>query len=774
MKVSLNWIFDHIDGNVNDVDVRALVDTFIKTTAEIEEWRSVSCNPESLTLVSIKKIGSDEVVVYSDEHAKEYSMPFRSDSAHGSYYLAECKNNQWIWATMSSVGGSRDTLLPAIAADQQLCAGEWKRIIEVQDYILEVDNKSINHRPDLWGHKGIAREIAAMLNLPMKKTIELNQKETTPQLSGSTSDISIAIDASDVCTRFAAVAIDIAGNRASSLDMVIRLSRLSCKAIDFIVDATNYVMFDIGQPMHAFDAQQFVSKNIIVRCARSQEKLTLLDGESISLTSSDIVISDGDMAISLAGVMGGMTTEINKQTRSVLLEAAHFDAATIRRTAARYKKRTEASMRFEKNLDPNYIDDAIVRFVDLLDKQGMIVNKHALVILGQKNAPVNITVSHEHVEQLLGVTVSTQQVKNILEKLCFEVTVEQKNNKTMYNVHVPSFRATKDIGIAEDIIEEIGRFVGYDSILPVMPPSQRIPVDARKTYRVRTIKNMLTSGLLMRELYGYSFFDELFLNELAWQPQSFVELKNPISEHYTKLVTTLQPHLLKAIKDNSIHHAALRFYEWGRSWSQDSNGDVVEKKSLSGIFFDQHKTIDFYEGKLLLSRLFKELHCDVTWEKNDGDMFPWLWSHQTARIMHNNQCIGIAGMVEDNTIKSLSPAGGTAFLFECDGDFLVNYKHSTSRFVSLPKYPCVYRDVSIMVPLSITVDTITNVIRSVDDRIKKVTLVDFFTKKEWNDQKSLTFHIELYDASKTLNHDEVEVVWSALVVLLEKQGATIR
>jgi len=202
--------------------------------------------------------------------------------------------------------------------------------------------------------------------------------------------------------------------------------------------------------------------------------------------------------------------------------------------------------------------------------------------------------------------------------------------------------------------------------------------------------------------------------------------------------------------------------------------NIVEKKSVSGIFFEQNTALDFYEGKNFLLHLFKELQCEVLWQRNDKHQFPWLSLHQSAKIMHNDVCVGVAGMVQDNVMNMLSAAGGAAFMFELDADYLSNYKHPVVRFTPLPKYPAVYRDVSVILSISITADAVIDMIKGVDTLIRSVTLIDFFTKEEWKDEKSLTLHIEIRDDNKTLEHDEVEHVWQRVIAALQQCGARIR
>ncbi len=787
MKISLNWIFDHIKGELSRIDVAQLVDNFIKTTAEIEGWRKVTLNTDELTLAEVVAIAADGVTVHSVERNKKYILPIRADAIVGALFMITDAGNAQKWATSVMLGGTKEMLLPALDVQADLRSGGWKTTVELHDYVIEVDNKSINSRPDLWGHRGLAREIAAILDVQLRPLDGcIAQKDVIAHELTAQADVhnpfTISIQ-TDLCSRFAALYIPSITPRASQLNMVVRLSRLDSRSIDLLVDLTNYVMLDLGQPMHAFDADVLQSRKITIATAQTlfrqgskgqAEKLLLLDGETVELTPDDIVIADGGKAISLAGIMGGAQSGISARTKSVVLESANFDATTIRRTSARHKKRTEASMRFEKSLDPHQNVDALKRYLFLLDAAGvMYQTSDHIVSLGRLQQPKYVTVEHDFIEARLGILIKPERIIAILERIGFGIAQSIEHEEIIYTITVPSFRATKDVKIPEDIVEEVGRYIGYDTLPRVMPALRLRPSDLHKTYTTRAIKKFLSYGLMMHELYGYSFFDESVLRELAWQPTDFVAIKNPISENYTRLVTTLQPHLLKAVGENSIHHTALRFFEWGRVWHMQGE-DIIEQKSVSGIFFDQSGGIDFYAGKAMLMRMFDELHMNVVWSIRDGVDFSWCSAHQTAVLMHDDKRIGIAGMVDDSVIQSLSPAGGAAFIFEINADYLIEYKRPLVRFEPLPKYPSVRRDVSMLIPVMVTADALTKMIKAVDSRIEAVALIDFFAKPDWKDQKAMTFHVEMCDKEKTLVADEVEEMWSRVIAQLQQQGAVIR
>lgn len=768
MKISLRWIFDHIKGEFADINVSQLVDTFIKTTAEIEGWREVSTNTDLLTLANVINIDNAGVTVYSPEKNEHYVLPKRADATIDQWFVINIDKDLSSWATSIMLGGIKEMILPAIYCPENMRNGAWKETIECKDYIIEVDNKSINSRPDLWGHRGLAREFAALLNLPLRPLQEfIIEKESIPNSSF------IAIKAQDACSRFATLSLPSVEAQSSHLDMIIRLSRLDSRAINFLVDATNYVMLDLGQPMHAFDADTISAEHICVEYARDKEKLSLLDGEIAELSSQDLVVTDNSKPISLAGIMGGAATAIKPTTHSVLLEAAHFDPVIIRRTSARHKKRTESSMRFEKNLDPMNNVNAIKRYLFLLEAAQIPYDAQDVIFSwGESPEQKSITIKHSFIEARLGVLIKPERILDILDKLEFSIEKSVEDETIIYMIRIPSFRATKDIKIAEDIVEEVGRYIGYDTLPRVMPALQLRSHDLQITNATRAIKQFLSYGLQMRELYGYSFFDESVLKELAWQPARSVAIKNPISENYTSMVTTLQPHMLKAIAENSITHSRLRFYEWARVWHMRDE-EIIEQKSLCGVFYDAVQTFDFYDGKALLSRLFEQSGMNIAWRQTKDNEYPWLSLHETAELFHEDERIGIAGMVDHATVKKLS-ASGTIFIFELNADYLINYKKPIVRFESLSKYPSVRRDASVMINVSAQADVLIDAIKNVDRRIVNVRLVDFFSKPDWKDQKAMTFHVEIEDKEKTMTCEEVEVIWNKVIVQLQQQGATIR
>lgn len=776
MKISIAWAFDHIDADVRQVDVQALVTKFNQITAEIEGTRKVSVSLDALACAQVTAATAKGMTVSVPEWRTDVTLPSRTDIRERDWCLIRRDGKSYVWATSVDLGGEKEMILPAISLDASAQKGAWKKDFESADHIVTVDNKSITHRPDMWGHRGFAREIAAILDLPLKPLEQfLSEKRVLPHENKFAGDanfpVNMLVEDQQGCKRFAGLYFSAITSAPSSLWMLSRLSRVDARAINMIVDITNYVMFDTSQPLHAFDADKLPNKSIIVRRARNKERLALLDGQSIELTASDMVIADATRPIALAGIMGGKDTGVTASTNAIFLESANFDATTIRRSAQHHKLRSEASARFEKSLSPNQNTEGIARFLKLLNDTGVSYkSSDSIISLGKLEQPPVLEVSHRFIESRLGVSISPTYVIKTLEKLAFTVKSFAKDGQEHYRITVPLFRATKDIAIKEDIVEEVGRFYGYSTIPLTLPQRETKPSDIHGVTQVSRIKHLLAYGLSMRELSSYSFLDESFIRSLNWDPGQTLQVKNPVSENWHRLATTLMPAMFRAVRDNSDSHDQLRFFEWARVWNNVP--ETSEQKVLTGIFFDKKKAMTFYDAKALLHQLFISLHVPVYYRRADRMMYPWLDADQTAYISYDGRSIGVFGRVSEPFWRSVTE--GVAYVFELDGDFLEQYRAVVKLGKALPKYPGIERDVSMMVPLGITVDEVAAVITRIDQRIVDVGLRDFFQKKEWKDQKSLTFRYLLRDPNKTLTKDDAERVHTHVVKALEALGATIR
>jgi len=451
MKISLRWLFEHIDASWHSCDVQLLVKRFIESVAEVEEVHELALDQNVFALGQVTAALDAEVRLNVPEWMLDCKVTARSGAHVGDRYLLFRDNAQTSarWATLADLGSGKDGLVPALFVDDKDVAGSWKKKIAWTDTILVIDNKSITHRPDMWGHRGFAREVAALLNVSLKPLADfctpLARHGEGTLYKAPKGDVSVAIHSS-ACSRFATLSLHNVTVRPSLAPVAFMLARVDARPIDSVVDLTNYVMLDMGQPLHAFDARCLDGATLGPRNARNGETLVVLDGQKITLSSEDLVIADEQKSLALAGVMGGVSSGVSAKTDEVIIEAACFDAATIRRTATRYKLRTEASARFEKTLDPQGNISALERCAKLCrDWQLPVKVAESLVSLGDDVQPGEIRISHATIESRLGIELQSIKIVNILEKQGFNVQLHVVDGETEYHVTVPTFRSTKDI-----------------------------------------------------------------------------------------------------------------------------------------------------------------------------------------------------------------------------------------------------------------------------------------------------------------------------------------
>lgn len=425
------------------------------------------------------------------------------------------------------------------------------------DSIIEIDNKSITHRPDLWGHLGMAREVAAIARKPLRDPVRMDL------VPGGDAAVKVAIEDLDLCPRYSALVFDNVTVRPSPPWLQYRLKAIGLNPINNIVDFTNLVMAELAQPAHAFDRNLLAGGTIFIRPARAGERIVALNEEAYALDQSNLVIADANGPIAIAGVIGGLESAISERTTSIVLECACFHAASVRRTSAKLKLRTDASMRFEKAQDPENTVRAIARAVELLAELSPGIRIVGGVADQRKPSapPAPITLSLAWLNMKLGRTVEAAQVRDILERLAFQVSEPRPR---VFSVTVPSWRATKDIALKDDLVEEVGRMIGYDSI-PPQPPAVLAGVPPSNPERVfeRGVRALFVAQGYT-EVYNYSFVSEEQARAFGFAPEDHVAVANPIASDQSLMRMSLLPGIRKNILENARHREAFRLFEIGR------------------------------------------------------------------------------------------------------------------------------------------------------------------------------------------------------------------
>src|SRR5580704_3835228 len=554
MKFSYNWIRELVPGL--DVEPAELMRLITMKTAECEGLEQVGAQLAEASVARVKEVefiaGShNQIVVVETARYGNKRVVCGAPNCKPGMLTAYLPLAPKLIEGVESEGMLASALELGITRDHTGIVELDSEALLAPDTIIEVDNKSLTHRPDLWGHHGMAREVAAIthgtLSDPVKP--ELLPKGESP--------VAIAIEDFALCPRYSALVFENVTVRPSPLWLQYRLEAIGLNAINNIVDVTNYVMAELAQPMHAFDAEKLHGPMIFVRNARPGEEIVALNDESYNLSPSNLVIADGQGPIALAGVIGGLHSAIGPDTERIVLESANFQAASVRKTSVALKLRTDASMRFEKSQDPTNTVRGLARALELLEQvsPGIQLVGGLADLHGELKAPAPIEFTVDWLKAKLGRDLDAHEVRSILESLEFGVHESASGH---FLVTVPSWRATKDISIKDDLLEEVGRMVGYESITPQAPLIESVvpPENASRMF-LRGVRNMAAAQGFI-EVYNYSFVTEEMVSAFHLDMAGHVGVTNPIASDQTLLRASLLPAIRKNILDNSRHFHSFR------------------------------------------------------------------------------------------------------------------------------------------------------------------------------------------------------------------------
>ncbi|MFW6134826.1 MAG: phenylalanine--tRNA ligase subunit beta [Elusimicrobiota bacterium] len=656
------------------------------------------------------------------------------------------------------------------------------------DFIF--DFEIFSNRPDLMSIIGIAREIAAFsgkeLHVPELDIVEVEEKITE--------SISVQVKDQELCPRYAGRIIRGLQIEESPFWLRWKLFLLGIRPINNVVDVTNYVMMETGQPLHAFDLNYIQGSQIIIRRAYPAEKFSTLDGVQRQLTEENLVIADQERAIALAGVMGGENSEIKVQTKDIFLESAYFDPINNRRTSRYFSLRTDASNRFEKGIDPEGQIYALDRTAYLINQltsgkilQG-VIDEHSKKV-GRKKP---IELYFDKVEKIAGTTIGNStsgpsvEMIGILTRLGFKVI---KKNADSAQIIPPSFRG--DIQRDVDIIEEIIKIFGYEKIPATLFKSTVIQKGKSKAQKIRDKIGNILVGCGLHQMISYSmitpvYFDWMNLPDSHFLRQA-IQLSNPLIQDQTIMRTTLIPGVLKAVQWNANRKVEkIKLFEIGKIFlpqnNERNNQLPLEKlmitgaltKSEKGNIWEKSEKWDIFYLKGILESLFDGLRIrDVDYVQGS---FPAFDLEKNGIIKMNNHKIGIFGEVSHNTINFLG-IPGDVYLFELDFSVIYSLIDQRIVFKPLPKYPSIHRDIAMVVAEHITVDQMKKAILESNYRfIKKVELFDIFRGKQVEKGcKSVAFSIIFQAEDRTLTDDEVDKMLENVKIKLKNYfNATLR
>ena len=653
--------------------------------------------------------------------------------------------------------------------------------LPVVDTVFEVDNKSITHRPDLWGHHGVAREIAAMTARDLKP---LDVSFPT----GDADVMQVQVDEPADCPRYMGMCFDGVSIAPSPFWIQHRLRTVGHRPINNVVDLTNYVMLSVGEPMHAFDRRTIRGDKIVIRRAADGEPFKTLDGQDHVLSSEDLLIADGERGVALAGVMGGENSEVMDDTSSLFIECANFNAGRVRRTSVRCSLRTDASTRFEKSLDPVAAQQAMSMFVTLLGQlcPGGAPSSKVYDVASYSTTPVRMKLDPSFISRRLGTTVTSDVTLGILTSLGFNVDIRPDGT---FRVTVPSWRATKDVSISEDLLEEIGRFVGYDNIVPAESKAivSLVPRVERREFIYRS-KHTLARDCGLDEIERYSFDSIQTLQKIGYKPADPVRLKNPISADQVTLRTDLAPGMLDAMALNSKNFDDFRMFEIGRVFKATHNDEGIpiqeyrigilafsrqarKERQLESLFLDAKGIVQ----RFIQSHGFNDL--DLSGQLTDvaGQIaFPWVNPVAGMQIKLGGNLVGYATCVHPAVMRGMDVLGGAVYV-DFDLELLMNISRKTTKFKPIPRSPSSRIDLSLVVPdKTRTVVLETAIVKGGGESLTDVQLVDVYVGKPIPDgRKSMTFSMVFQAADRTLSDFEIKQAVDSIVAEARQAGASL-
>ncbi|MEM7244297.1 MAG: phenylalanine--tRNA ligase subunit beta [Acidobacteriota bacterium] len=804
MKVSLEWLSEYVDLPA-DLEPKTLAHDLTMSTVEVEQvihvaaslrdvvlGAVVSVRPhdegKGLSVVEVDAGGATVQVVSAATNLREgLRVPFAgpgaivfdrdgNETTITETKVAGVESHGMICAgtelgQVGLLGSSDDGLAPDLAEWGGEPGDDLAGVLGLDDVVLEIDNKSLTNRPDLWCHHGVARELAAIYDLPLKEPTVV----APPTEDGG---LVVEIESPELCGRYTATLVEGVPVEAAPTWMRSRLARVDQRPINLLVDLTNYVMMSVGQPSHAFDARD-VEGVIKVRPARPAESITLLDASSHELEERDLVIANAERAIALAGVMGGEDA-VRDDTASLLLEVASFDPTGVRRTATRHGLRTESSSRFEKGIDPARVDLGLGMLLALLGELCPDAKVQATKDAFPRPAEsVTVRVKVDTIERRLGQALGQERILGLLDRLGFSTVAEGGE----LVVSVPSWRATGDVSLPADIVEEVGRLHGYERF-DFVPPRIELtePVLQPRPRLSRRLLEYFAHRGQMREIKSAPWTHEKWLDASGLE-EPRLALATPPSPEERWLQASLVPPLLQAIASNLRWSTSFRVFELARvfrdeSWATTEGSSESlphQPRHLAGALVGDDAAALFLEAKGLLEGLRRGVHVEdlrlVT-----GVEVPWAEPAGCLGIAVGERVIGAVGVLASRTRRLADLRRAEAVVFELDVDALEPLPTRDNRYAALPLYPEVDYDVSFLVDRATTWERVVEVAGDVDPLVRRVSFVDQYVGEQVSgDRKSVTLRLFLRSDEGTLVREQIDAAASQVMDRLkETLGAEIR
>ncbi|MBR5614389.1 MAG: phenylalanine--tRNA ligase subunit beta [Clostridia bacterium] len=785
MFLSMNWISDFVD--LTGLDKMELIRRFSLSTAEVEndifhkgsdisgivvaEIKEVADHPESKKLHLLKVDAGDGQLTDVVCGAPNVRVGMKTAFAKVGAKIGEIEiaprplagfTSYGMCCSEKEIGISDDHAGIMEILDDAPCGTDIKELYEIDDIIFEVDNKSLTNRPDLWGHYGIAREFAALAGRELKPLdcADLAKYNSLPKVDMKIED--------NLCQRYSCIQVENITKNVSPVNMRIRLFYCGMRGINLLADLTNYLMLEMGQPMHAFDSRKV--EKLRIKRFDAPFMFTTLDAVERSIDENTLMICNDNTPVAIAGIMGGLDSEIVEDTTTLTLESATFDAVSIRKSTVRLAHRTDASMRYEKCLDPEMTVPAIARFIKILtdiDSDVKVVSsltdEYAV-----KYDTVNLAFDKKFVDRYTGIEISNDTIVKTLKSLGFDAELSGDE----FSVTVPSWRATKDVTIKADIIEEITRIYGYDNfdIHTAKAPLYPVRADLEKTVEDK-VKDILVKRYSLHELHSYvwAYYDEY--KALGINVEENIKLVNATNPNIETIRKSIVPTQLCQVKYNTGYATDFGVFEIGRVVNGLNDNNLCdEHKMLAVTLFSKTKTVEelYFDLANMLAVLADDIkHNELTFEKTEAT-HSYQHLKNLNKIFCGEKLIGEIGVVHPLVSKKIDKKASIVYA-EIDMADFAEIENASIVYSEPSRYPEMDIDISFV---SDMYAPIGNAIKAEEcPLIKNVSVVDTYTDEAG---KSITVRITFSHPERTLTKEETMAVVDSIVERLEKSGISMK
>jgi len=795
MYISINWIKDFVD--LDGIDVDNLIYKFTMSTAEVEGTVKhgqdvkgvITAKIESVENIQNSKklhklmlndgkskiqvvcgapnVKQNAVVVFAPVGSKVQGQEI------GVATLAGVESNG-MCLSEKELGISDDHSGIIILDDDTPLGVDIKNIIPIDDVIFEVDNKSLTNRPDLWGHYGIAREIATIINRPLKP-LEVEDLEKYNELKKLDINVQVENDENPLCLRYSAMQIENVTKQQASWKVKVRLYYCGMRSLNLLADMTNYIMMELGQPMHAFD--QRVVDSVSVHTLKEPIKFTTLDGQQRDLDKGTLMIWHENTPVAIAGIMGGLQSEIEKDTTKLFLESANFDAVQIRKTASKIDLRTDAAAHYEKTLDPELCKLAIARFIKLLRKEdeNIEVTSSFSDIYIKKYPHITIHIDKPFIDRSIGKSISMEEIERTLTNLKFGVKV--KGDK--FTIEVPSFRATKDVSQKADIIEEIARIHGYDNIKPESNLWKISPVkfDPQRELEYNT-KELLSTKFGMSEVQSYVWYNTELNQQLGIETRDNIKITNGIVRLDNTLRHEMAPTMLYAIYKNLKYMSEAKVYEIGRTFDYHFDGGLVDEYKVLGIGLSSTKQTEkelMYEAKSMIDNIVSiNKNLNVEYRSIEKVNNNWMHPINSYEIIVNDTSLGYISVVHPKIVDAINPKASIV-VAEFRIDSLGNMPKNEIEYKEISKYQTVTFDLSLIVDKDVQYAKIEKAIKEAKMKyLMNYNLVDIFENaQKLIGKKAVTVRFTIGSYKDTLTKEQIDSERETMLNTLKEKGMSI-